>query len=108
MSEQLFGPITAMAIETFAPPMTVFRRGRDFAVWLGLVPRQYSTGGKQGLGKTSKMGQREIRRLLIVGAIAVVRWACRKGAPEGTWGPETQGRPPSYPFAGRQRKRQNG
>lgn len=79
------GPITAMAIETFAPPMTVFKRGRDFAAWLGLVPRQHSTGGKQLLGKTSKMGQRDIRRLLIIGAIAVVRWACRKGPPDGTW-----------------------
>ena len=58
------GPITAMAIETFAPPMEVFRRGRDFAAWLRLVPIQHSTGGKQVLGKTSKMGQRDIRRLL--------------------------------------------
>lgn len=79
------GPITAIAIETFAPPMAVFRRGRDFAAWLGLVPRQHSTGGKQILGKTSKMGQRDIRRLLIIGATAVVRWACRKGMPEGSW-----------------------
>ncbi len=79
------GPITAMAIETFAPPTAIFKRGRDFAAWLGLVPRQHSTGGKQLLGKTSKMGQRDIRRLLIGGAIAVVRWACRKGAPDGTW-----------------------
>jgi len=79
------GPITAMAIETFAPPMEVFKRGRDFAAWLGLVPRQHSTGGKQRLGKTSKMGQRDIRRLLIIGAMAVVRWACRRGAPEGSW-----------------------
>jgi transposase len=79
------GPVTAMAIETFAPPMAVFKRGRDFAAWLGLVPRQHSTGGKQILGKTSKMGQRDIRRLLICGAMTVVRWACRKGAPNGTW-----------------------
>ena len=55
------GPITAMAIETFAPPMAVFRRGRDFAAWLGLVPRQHSTGGRPLLGKISKMGQRDIR-----------------------------------------------
>jgi transposase len=48
------GPITATAIETFAPPMAVFQRGRDFAAWLGLVPRQHSTGGKPLLGKTSK------------------------------------------------------
>ena len=79
------GPITAMAIETFAPPMDVFKRGRDFAAWLGLVPRQHSTGGKQVLGKISKMGQRDIRRLLIIGAMAVVRSALRKGAPEGSW-----------------------
>ena len=79
------GPIGALAIETFAPPMEQFRRGRDFAAWLGLVPRQNSSGGKQRLGKTSKMGQRDIRRLLITGAMAVVRWATRKGALEGSW-----------------------
>ncbi len=79
------GPITAIAIETFAPPMEAFRRGRDFAAWLGLVPAQHSTGGKQLLGRTSKMGQRDIRRLLIIGAMAVVRSALRKGAAEGTW-----------------------
>jgi transposase len=78
------GPITAMAIETFAPPMAVFRRGRDFAAWLGLVPRRHSRGGKPLLGKTSKMGQRDIRRLLIIGAMAVVRLASRKGGPEGS------------------------
>jgi transposase len=79
------GPITAMAITTFAPPMESFRRGRDFAAWLGLVPRQYSSGGKQVLGKTSKMGQRDIRRLLISGAMAVVAWAVRHGAKPGSW-----------------------
>lgn len=79
------GPISAMAIEAFAPPMESFRRGRDFAAWLGLVPRQHSSGGKQVLGKTSKMGQRDIRRLMITGAMAVVRWAARNGAPEGSW-----------------------
>lgn len=79
------GPIAAMAIDAFAPPMTEFRKGRDFAAWLGLVPRQMSTGGKQRLGRTSKMGQRDIRRLLIVGAMGVVGWAVRKGAPEGSW-----------------------
>lgn len=79
------GPITAMAIETFAPPMETFQRGRDFAAWLGLVPRQNSTGGKQVLGRTSKMGQRDIRRLLIGGAMAVLRAAARKAPPEGSW-----------------------
>jgi transposase len=74
-----------MAVAVFAPPMSEFRRGRDFAAWLGLVPRRHSTGGKERLGKVSKMGQRDIRRLLITGAMAVVRWAVRKGAPEGSW-----------------------
>ena len=79
------GPITAMAIEAFAPSLSVFKRSRDFAAWLGLVPRQHSTGGKQVLGRTSKMGQRDIRRLLIIGAMSVIRWATRKGATPGTW-----------------------
>ena len=79
------GPITAAAIEAFAPPMATFKRGRDFAAWLGLVPRQHTTGGKPRLGRTSKMGQRDIRRLLIIGAMTVVRWAVRKGAAEGSW-----------------------
>lgn len=79
------GPITAMAVAAFAPPMESFRRGRDFAAWLGLVPKQHSTGGKPRLGKTSKMGQRDIRRLLIIGAMAVIRAAQRKGLPEGSW-----------------------
>jgi len=78
------GPITAMTIEAFAPSLTVFKHSRDFAAWLGLVPRQHSTGGKQVLGRTSKMGQRDIRRLLIIGAMSVIRWATRKGTTPGT------------------------
>lgn len=79
------GAVTAAAITTFAPPMQTFAKGRDFAAWVGLTPRQHSSGGKDRLGRTSKMGQRDIRRLLIVGAVAVVRWAAGKGAPEGSW-----------------------
>lgn len=79
------GPITAMAVSAFAPPMELFRRGRDFAAWVGLVPKQHSTGGKQKLGRTSKMGQRDIRRLLVIGAMSVVKVAVQKGAPEGSW-----------------------
>lgn len=67
------GPISAMASEAFAPPMQEFRLGRDFAAWLGLVPRQKSAGGRQILGKTSKMGQRD-RRPLLIGAMA---WSAR-------------------------------
>ena len=79
------GPICAAAVHAFAPPMETFRNGRDFAAWLGLTPRQHSSGGKERLGKVSKMGQRDLRRLLTSGAMAVVRWAVRKGAPEGSW-----------------------
>ncbi len=79
------GPITAMALQAFAPPMESFRRGRDFSAWLGLVPRQHTTGGKPRLGKISKMGQRDLRRLLIVGAMAEISWAVRRGKTKDPW-----------------------
>ncbi len=79
------GPISAAAMMAFAPPPEIFAKGRDFAAWMGLVPRQHSSVGKERLGRTSKMGQRDLRRLLITGAMAVVRWAARRGAPEGSW-----------------------
>lgn len=79
------GPIAATAIIALAPPIETFRKGRDFAAWLGLVPRQHSTGGKERLGSISKMGERTIRRLLIIGGSSIVRQACRRGAPEGSW-----------------------
>ena len=79
------GPITAMALQAFAPPMESFQRGRDFSAWLGLVPRQYTTGGKPRLGKVSKMGQRDLRRLLITGAMTVVRHAARRGSAADPW-----------------------
>ena len=88
------GPVTAVAVETFAPPMEVFRRGRDFAAWLGLVPIQRSTGGKPRLGKTSKMGQRDIRRLLITGAMSVVQAAGRSAPSENSWLAHMLGRKP--------------
>ena len=67
------GPICAMAVCAFAPPMETFRCGRDFAAWVGLTPRQHSTGGKQRLGRITKMGQRDLRQLLVPGATAVLR-----------------------------------
>lgn len=56
MSMPGMGPITAMAIEAFAPTMSTFRKGRDFAAWLGLVPKHHSSGGKQQLGRTIEDG----------------------------------------------------
>jgi len=79
------GPLTALAIEAFAPPMESFRCGRDFAAWLGLVPRQFSSGGKERLGRVSKAGQSDIRRLLIIGAMSRLNWLGRKSIPEGSW-----------------------
>jgi transposase len=79
------GPITATAVAALAPPPETFGSGRDFAAWLGLTPLQRSTGGRQRLGATSKMGERTIRRLLILGGSAVVSQACRRGAPSGSW-----------------------
>ena len=79
------GPVTAMALQAFAPPMESFRRDRDFSVWLGLVPRQHTTGGKPRLGRISKMGQRDLRRLLVTGAMAVVQHASRRGELTDPW-----------------------
>ncbi len=79
------GPITATALAALAPPPETFRKGRDFAAWIGLTPLQRSTGGKQKLGAISRMGERTLRRLLIVGASAVVRHASRRDLPESSW-----------------------
>jgi len=79
------GPITATAIAALAPPPGTFAKGRDFAAWVGLTPRQHSTGGKQKLGAISKMGERTLRRLLIIGSSAVVLQASKRGAPKGSW-----------------------
>jgi transposase len=79
------GPVTAVALVALAPPAETFKCGRDFAAWVGLTPLQHSTGGKQRLGATSKMGERTLRRLLIIGANSVLLWVARNGAPAGSW-----------------------
>jgi len=79
------GPLTALAVEAFAPPMESFKCGRDFAAWLGLVPRQFSSGGKERHGRVSKAGQADIRRLLIIGAMSRLNWLGRKSIPEASW-----------------------
>jgi transposase len=79
------GPLTAMAIEAFAPAMESVPCGRDFAAWLGLVPRQHSSGGKERLGRVSKAGQADIRRLLIIGAMSRLNGMGRQSIPEGSW-----------------------
>lgn len=80
------GPLIATAIAVLAPPPEAFRKARDFAAWLGLTPRQHSTGGKQRLGATTKMGERSLRRLLIIGANSVIiKRHVHAAARPGTW-----------------------
>jgi len=80
------GPLIATALATLAPPPEHFRRARDFAAWLGLTPRQHSTGGKQRLRATTRMGERSLRRLLILGANSVViKRRTNPMAQQGTW-----------------------
>lgn len=79
------GPLTALAIEAFAPDMARFARGRDFAAWLGLVPRQHSSGGKERLGRISKAGQTDIRRLLIIGAMTRIVGRARHKLSADSW-----------------------
>ena len=78
------GPITASAIAAAVPDPTLFRSGRQFAAWLGLTPRPHSSGGKDRLGGISKQGDGTIRRLLVVGATAVIRVA-RQDNPGRAW-----------------------
>ena len=69
------GVTGASAIAATVADPKVFRSGRDFAAWIGIVPREDSTGGKQKLGPISKRGDRYLRRILVVGACAVLRYA---------------------------------
>jgi transposase len=69
------GVIGATAIAATVTDPMVFRSGREFAAWIGLVPRQNSSGGKERLGSISKQGDRYLRRLLVVGATSVIRQA---------------------------------
>jgi transposase len=78
------GPITASAIAAAVPDASIFRSGRQFAAWLGLTPRAQSSGGKERLGGISKQGDGYIRRLLVVGATAVMRLV-RKDANRHAW-----------------------
>jgi transposase len=77
------GPLVATAIAATVPDPSAFRSGREFAAWLGLVPRQNSTGGKTRLGRTSRQGDAYIRRLLVIGAQSVLY--CSKAARANPW-----------------------
>ena len=79
------GIITATALAASVPDPSVFKTGRQFAAFLGLVPRQNSSGGKNRLGRISKMGDGYLRRLLVVGATSVVRRADSNTSATGIW-----------------------
>jgi transposase len=79
------GPITASAIVATVGDAAQFKSGRQFAAWLGLVPQQRSSGGKERLGRISKRGDGYIRRLMIHGARAVVGWRKRRPLSRDPW-----------------------
>lgn len=77
------GPITAGAIAAIVPDIGVFRSSRQFAAWLVLTPRACSSGGRERQGGSSKQGDGYIRRLLVVGATAVIRSSRKANARHG-------------------------
>lgn len=79
------GIITATALAASVPDPGMFRSGREFAAFLGLVPRQNSSGGKERLGRISKMGNGYLRKLLVVGATSVIRRARTSTSDSATW-----------------------
>ena len=79
------GPITATALAATITDPSVFTSGRELAAWIGLVPRQSSTGGKERLGRISKQGDQYLRWLLVAGAMSVIRHAKRRGTTSLPW-----------------------
>jgi transposase len=79
------GPLTASAVVATAGSPTAFKNGRQFAAWLGLVPRQYSTGGKSRLGPITKAGDAYLRRLLVQSARTVLLMAQRDRGRQKEW-----------------------
>lgn len=79
------GPLIASALVASIPDPGVFRSGRDLSAWIGLVPKQHSTGGKERLGSISKAGNRYLRQLLVVGALSVIRRAKQLGYARHPW-----------------------
>jgi transposase len=79
------GPVIATALVASIPDPHAFRSGRDLSAWIGLVPKQSSTGGKERLGRISKAGNRYLRKLLVVGALSVIRRAKQTGSTRHAW-----------------------
>ena len=79
------GPALATALVASIPDPQAFRSGRDFAAWIGLVPKQNSSGGKERLGSITKEGDRYLRSLFCAGALAVIRYAQKHGTNHRPW-----------------------
>ena len=79
------GPITASAIVASVGEAREFKNGRQFAAWLGLVPRQHSTGGKTRLGQITRSGDAYLRTLLVLGARSVLKRASHERDPLSRW-----------------------
>ena len=79
------GPALATALVASVADPKAFRSGRDFSAWIGLVPKQNSSGGKERLGNISKRGDRYLRSLFTAGALAVIRYAKIHGTTHRPW-----------------------
>ena len=79
------GPIVATALVAEIGDWKAFSSGRNLAAWIGLVPKQHTTGGKDRLGSITKQGNRYLRWLLVVGAMAVIRYAKKHGTKNRLW-----------------------
>src|SRR6202142_1521393 len=79
------GPIVATALVAEIGDWKAFRSGRNLAAWIGLVPKQHTTGGKDRIGSITKQGNRNLRGLLVVGAMAVIRYAQKHGTKNRPW-----------------------
>src|SRR3989337_2465036 len=79
------GPVLATALIASVADPKAFRSGRNFSAWLGLVPKQHSSGGKHKLGSISKQGDRYLRSLFTAGALAVIRYAKLHGTKHRPW-----------------------
>jgi len=79
------GPALATALVASVADPKVFRSGRNFSAWIGLVPKQHSSGGKDRLGGITKQGDRYLRGLFVIGALAVIRYAKIHGTKHRPW-----------------------
>ena len=79
------GPMLATALVASVADPKTFRSGRNFSAWIGLVPKQHSSGGKDRLGSISKQGDRYLRSLFVAGALAVIRYAKIHGTGHRPW-----------------------